>query len=180
MPKLKQFVFFSLITSLITSLFIAYLQAAPIDKFDRLFSSQNERKQLDLLRKNQQHKILNPQNSLASNPNKTIGALEWPEPITLQGYVRRSDGVANTLWINQQAVQENSILDNVQIGQLDQRTYSEKSTNSLSLTIKIPANGKQVSLKVGQTYDPETNEVRELQLVEKAKRLRLKESTEAW
>lgn len=180
MMILKPLTFFSIITSLLASLFTGHAQAAPIDKFDRLFSSQSERNMLDLLRKNQPHKIINSQNSLMSKANKTPNVTDLLEPITLQGYVKRSDRIANTLWINQQAVQENSVLDNVQIGQLNKRAYSEKGTNSLSLAIKIQANGKQVSLKVGQTYYPETDEIRELQLVEKAKRLRLKESALAW
>jgi len=98
----------------------------------------------------------------------------------LQGYVKRSDGTKSTLWINNQPVQEDSMLDNVQIGRLNQRGSSKKAVyvkgGADSLEIKIPANGKHIRLKAGQVYEPETNQIKELKTVEKEKRLNLEET----
>ena len=44
------------------------------------------------------------------------------------------------------------------------------------MDVKIPANGKKIHLKAGQMYEPETNQIIELQVVEKAKRLNLEET----
>ncbi|MDO9282926.1 MAG: hypothetical protein Q7T88_11150 [Methylotenera sp.] len=159
-------------TLLIASFFTS-LQAAPDDDFGRLFSRQNERKNLDFLRKNQKLKVITPQD-LQPDPMVSAAPPELPDPITLQGYVKRSDG-ASTLWINNQAVQEDSAIDNVQIGRLKAQ-QNKAGAGSDSLNVKIPANGKHVRLKAGQVYMPETNQIVELKTVEKAKRLNLEET----
>lgn len=148
----------------------------PNDEIDRLFSSQTERKALDLSRQNQKLTVIKLAKNIA--PETTINSrfFESFEPITLQGYVKRSDRIENTLWINNQTVPEISIVNHLRIGQLKPRKRSDHSTNSLNLIISVPENGKQVRLKVGQTYYPETGEIRELHLVEKANRLRLRTS----
>ena len=163
----------SLFVSLLTGSFMAQSYAASNDDFGRLFSRPNERNNLDDLRKNQKLKIVSPQPEEAI---LDIVPMELPDPITLQGYVKRSDGTKSTLWINHQAVQEDSTVDNVQIGRLNQRGSSKKGAGTDSLDIKIPANGKHIRLKAGQVYEPETNQIKELQVVEKAKRLNLEET----
>ncbi|MGB2832756.1 MAG: hypothetical protein WBC07_07355, partial [Methylotenera sp.] len=90
--------------------------------------------------------------------------------------VKRSDGKGNTLWINNQAVQENSTVDNVKIGKLNQRGFSKKGASTEGVDVKIPVNGKHVRLKAGQMYAPENNKIYEMQLVEKANRLNLEQS----
>lgn len=161
-----------LITLLMATLFTS-AQAAPDDDFGRLFSRQNERKSLDVKRQNQKLKVITPQD-LQLEPVANAAPPELPNPITLQGYVKRSDG-ASTLWINNQAVQEDSAIDNVQIGRL--KGHKNKAgAGSDSLNVKIPASGKQVRLKAGQVYMPETNQIVELKTVEKAKRLNFEET----
>jgi hypothetical protein len=164
--------FICLITLLASTLAIP-LQAAPDDGFGRLFSRPVERKNLDFLRQNQKLKVITPQDI---QPDLLANAAppELPNPITLQGFVKRSDG-ASTLWINNKAVQEDSAIDNVQIGRLNGQ--QNKTGASLdSLNVKIPANGKHIRLKAGQMYIPETNQIRELTTVEKTKRLNLEET----
>ena len=170
------FNFFKLIICLIISLFITPLQAAPNDEIGRLFSSQTERKALDLSRQNQKLTVIKLPKIIA--PETTINSrfLESFEPITLQGYVKRSDHAENTLWINHRTVPEVSIINHIRVGHLQPHKRSDLSNNSLSLIINVPENGKQVRLKVGQTYYPESGEIRELQVVEKINRLRLKTS----
>jgi hypothetical protein len=145
------------------------LEAAAEDDFGRLFSSQAERKQLDILRQNQKLIVVSPQKSTQLEPV----AVELPEPVTMQGYVKRSDG-STTLWINNQAVQENSTQSDVEIGRLHKQKNSAKN-GSDSLNVRIPATGKNVRLKPGQVYEPETNRIVESRLLEKEKQLSLEQ-----
>lgn len=173
---IKLFNFFSLILTLLTSLFSAHLAAAPTDNFGRLFSRPVERNNLDMLRQNQKLKVITAQENLAQETAINAAPLTLAEPVMLQGYVKRGDGTKSTIWINSHAVQEDSEVDNVQIGKLNQQGFSIKGASTEGVDVKIPANGKHIRLKAGQMYAPETNEIRELQLVEKAKRLNLQQT----
>jgi len=142
----------------------------------RLFSKPIERSNLNVIRQNQKLKTtLAPDAQQAAVMTEAV-PIELPDPITLQGYVKRNDGAANTLWINGQAVQENSSVDHVKIGKLNQKGFSNKGASTEGVDVKIPANGKQIRLKAGQMYEPESNKVYEMQVVEKAKRLNLERS----
>lgn len=152
------------------------LQAEPGGNFGRLFSRPAERSNLNILRQNQKLKVVDPQQNSEPEVVEKVAPLVLPDPITLQGYVKRSDGKGNTLWINNQAVQENSTIDSVKIGKLNQQGLSKKGAVIEGVDVSIPANGKQVRLKAGQTYDPETNQKYEQQVVEKAKNLELEQS----
>lgn len=147
----------------------ATVPAAPDDGFGRLFSRPNERNNLDVLRQNQKLNVIAP------DPVETgieAPPVELPAPITLQGYVKRNDGSKSTLWINNQPVQEDSTVDDVKIGQLNKRGTSSQE----GLDVKIPANGRNVRLRAGQVYEPETNQIRELKTIEKEKKLNLEET----
>lgn len=141
------------------------------EDFGRLFSRPQERKNLDYLRKNQPLKTIKPE---AAEMDSMVepAPIVLPEPIKLQGYVKRSDGQKSTLWINDQAVQEDSVVDDVNIGKLTGRGKN----NGEGLDVKIPANGKQLRLKAGQVYEPETNQIKELKTVEKEKQIYLEET----
>jgi len=165
--------FVTCLTVLLASIFAMPLQAAPDDDFGRLFSRPNERKNLDILRQNQKLKVATPQDSLQPESTTDAAPPELPDPITMQGYVKRSDG-SSTLWINNKAVREDSAVDDVQIGRLNKRAGSVAGSDSLN--VNIPATGKHVHLKAGQVYMPETNQIRELKTVEKEKLLNLEET----
>jgi hypothetical protein len=167
---------FSLSISLLTGLFVAQLQAAPNDNFGRLFSRPAERNNLDNLRQNQKLKVISPQDNPQPETTADAAPPALPDPITLQGYVKRGDGTKSTLWINNQAVEEDSMVDNVQIGRLNKRGFSKKGASTEGVDVKIPANGKHIQLKAGQMYDPESNQIIEMHVVEKAKRLNLEET----
>ncbi len=169
MKKLSAYIVF-LLPVFFIGLTSAQLRAAAEDDFGRLFSSAAERKKLDILRKNQKLIDATPQKNTLLQPATD----ELPVPITLQGYVKRSDG-ATTLWINNKTVQENSIQDDVEIGRLNKQNGSIKNSAD-SLNVRIPATGKNVRLKAGQVYDPETNSIVELRLLEKEKQLSLEET----
>ena len=142
----------------------------------RLFSKPNERSNLNVIRQNQKLKTTTATDAQQPAAMTETTPAELPDPITLQGYVKRNDGVANTLWINGQAVQESSSVDHMEIGKLNQKGFSKKGKSTEGVDVKIPANGKQIRLKAGQMYEPENNKIYEMQLVEKAKRLNLERS----
>lgn len=164
----------SLFIGVLISLMTTQVQAESNLEFGRLFSKPNERSNLNILRQNQKLKPIGTPEVQPETP-LTVEATIPTESITLQGYVKRSDG-ANTLWINKQAVQENSTVDNVTIGRLNKRGVSKKGASTEGVDVKIPANSQSIRLKAGQRYEPESNQIVEMQVVEKMKRLRLEET----
>ena len=165
----------SLLAGLLISILTLQVQAEVAGQFGRLFTKPSERTNLNVLRQSQQLKVVTLQDKPDSEDGAEAESAALPNPVTLQGYVKRSDG-ASTLWINKQAVQEDSRVDDVKIGRLNQQGFSKKGTGVEGVDVKIPANGKKIHLKAGQMYEPETNQIIELQVVEKAKRLNLEET----
>ena len=133
-----------------------YLQmSCAAEPIGRLFSSPNERSNLDYLR---QTKKVNVPAVINEAPVERIEQIApapvvLPDAINLQGYVKRNDGKQGTVWINDKAVSENSSNKEVQVGHLN------NSNNQVP--IKLTANGKQLKLKAGQVYTPKTNKIRE-------------------
>lgn len=117
----------------------------------RLFSSPAERSTLDYLRQTKKPNVVIQPEISAQQTVPEVRAL--PSAINMQGYVKRSDGKQGTVWINDQAMQENSGNQDVQVGKLPE--------NGNRIPIKLPANGKHLTLKAGQVYDPENNRVSE-------------------
>jgi hypothetical protein len=159
-----------MLPALALSLCVLSSQAASDDDFGRLFSRPSERKNLDIMRQKQQLKVLTQQD-LQQESSVGDVPVALPEPVTLQGYVKRSDG-STTLWVNGKAVQENSQVDDVEIGHLTRQQAMVKNSSD-SLNVKIPATGKHIRLKAGQTYEPETNQIKELRQLAKEGRLGL-------
>lgn len=125
------------------------LAAEPIG---RLFTSPAERSNLDYLRQTKK-KLITPTIVDAQIDAPEAALILLPEVVNLQGYVKRNDGKQGTVWVNDQALQENSGNKEVQVGKL--------SEGSNRVPIKLSANGKLLNLKAGQVYDPETNRVGE-------------------
>jgi hypothetical protein len=155
--------------------------------FGRLFNAQSERDRLDILRKTQRASPNQTVVRKTINIPSTSLPITLPKPITLQGYVKRNDDGKNTVWINHQPVQENSVVDEVSIGRLSQQQESKNAGVIKSITskktidrlaIKIPANGKHIQLKAGQRYDPETNQIKEVTTIAKEKKLLLEQAYE--
>ncbi len=134
-------------------LFVIVQSASAAEPIGRLFTSPTERSNLDHLRQTQ-NKLIAP-TVATDSPEDTLQAapIVLPSAVNLQGYVKRNDGKQGTVWVNDQAVQENASNQDVQIGRL--------SKNSNRVPIKLSGNGKRLNLKAGQVYDPETNRVRE-------------------
>jgi hypothetical protein len=139
-----------LVMLMLTASIITFAQAA--EPIGRLFTSPNERSNLDYLRqtkKNEPLKVESPALGADAPPSPVI----LPDAVNLQGYVKRNDGKQSTVWVNNQAMTENSRNKDVAVGKL--------AAGSNRVPIKLSANGKRLNLKAGQVYDPESNRVRE-------------------
>lgn len=121
--------------------------------FGRLFTTPTERANLDYLRKTAKPASLSQEPSETNSVSDEPLVTEPPAAVSMQGYVKRSDGKKSTVWINNTPMQESSSNSEVQIGTLN------KANNQVQ--IKVPANNKHLSLKAGQVYDPESNQVLE-------------------
>lgn len=119
------------------------------EPFGRLFTTPAERATLDHLR---QTRKIEPAN--LDHPQEVMEEIPViPPAISVQGYVKRSDGKKGTVWINQKPVQENSSSGELEVGKLPQ--------NGNQVQIKVPGLDKSLNLKAGQVYDPETDSISE-------------------
>lgn len=188
MKKLIQFVviIFSALNLLMLSLLV-FAQDNQNQQLGTLFTDPQLRQQLEFERKNPSFKksMLQTQSTPRINPVQSI-VKPLPAPITLQGYVKRSDG-PNTVWINHKPTEENATIDDVKIGRLSERS-SQKNDSLLGsqqrlqktdqLMIKIPANGKIVQLKAGQRYEPEDNQIKEITTLARENQIQLERTSE--
>ena len=136
---------------LVVGLLLASVALQAAEPVGRLFSSPSERALLNHVR--QTKKEMTPQPVEAAASFEAPEVLELPDAVAVQGYVKRSDGKKGTVWINHQALQENTKNGELTVGALPRK--------SNRVPIKLNASGKQFSLKAGQSYSPETNQVRE-------------------
>ncbi|PPD18871.1 MAG: hypothetical protein CTY27_00575 [Methylotenera sp.] len=142
--------FFALFILLSTQ--IALMQATQAAQpIGRLFSSPAERSTLNYLRQTKKVMMVAPVET--TDQQAESAPVELPDAINVQGYVKRSDGKDGTVWINNQAMQENTGNKDVQVGSLPE--------NGNRVPLKLPANGRRLTLKAGQVYDPQNNRVRE-------------------
>ena len=123
--------------------------ASAADTLGRLFTTPAERASLDAQR--QIRKV--PELVDANKTEETAVAPTLPSTISVQGYVKRSDGKKGTVWINQTPVQEDASTANVEVGKL--------KPDGNQVQLKLPATGKKLSLKAGQVYVPETDNISE-------------------
>ncbi len=122
------------------------------EQIGRLFTSPTERSDLDYLRQTKKNLPIKAEEP-TEVPMAEAVPIVLPEAINMQGYVKRNDGKKGTVWVNNKALQENTGNHDVQVGSLP--------TNGNRVPIKLPANGKYLTLKAGQVYDPENNRVHE-------------------
>ena len=137
----------------------AQLMLAPLsmaaEPIGRLFSSAVERNNLDYLRQTKKIVVPTVVNEAPIERAEPVPII-LPDAINMQGYVKRNDGKQGTVWINDNAIQENAGNKEVQVGSL-----ANIGNNSNRIPIKLPANGKRLTLKAGQVYMPQTNKIRE-------------------
>ena len=125
------------------------------ESFGRLFTTPAERANLDYLRKiTKDVSAKEKQEQVNVMPIETVEdkAPELPAPISMQGFVKRSDGKKGTVWINHQAILESSRHENLSIGKL--------SNDKSEVEIKL-SNGQHFPLKAGQVYEVTSNKRQE-------------------
>ena len=118
----------------------------------RLFTTPAERSNLDYLRQTKKNLPIKAEMPAEVSMAEAL-PIVLPDAINMQGYVKRNDGKKGTVWVNNKAMQEGSGNKDVQVGKLP--------TDGNRVPIRLPANGKNLTLKAGQVYDPENNRVRE-------------------
>lgn len=118
--------------------------AAEQSALGRLFLTPAERSALDIIRQNSRppEKVVT---SASIDEDEGTNTPPAPPIVTIQGYVKRSDG-KGTVWVNGQPMQEKSTSSNIEVGRL------QRNTNDVQ--IKLPSAGQTVKLKAGQSYDP--------------------------
>jgi hypothetical protein len=123
----------------------------------RLFTRPVEREKLDAMRQDASVLALQAK-EVQTGQEAEEPSITLPAEISMQGYVKRNDGKKSTVWINHQALQENNLTQDVQVG-----TITAKSEQgSPALLLKLPSNGHTFKLKAGQSYLPDENRVIEL------------------
>jgi len=118
----------------------------------RLFTTPAQRESLDHLRK------ITPRmdaTTAAQLDESTAEALEpvLPSAISVEGYVKRSDGKKGTVWVNNMPIQENTTTNKLHVGNL-------RKGNQVQ--IRVQSMDKSLNLKAGQVYIPETNSISEI------------------
>jgi hypothetical protein len=139
-PVIKLLILVCLITSATTN---------AADNIGRLFTTPAERANLNYMRQTSRLQSQEQADGMEKAAPPVI-----PSEISMQGYVKRSDGKKGTVWINNQPMQENTSNSEVTVGKM------HGDNNQVPLT--LPANGKNLSLKAGQVYKPETDSVTEV------------------
>lgn len=120
------------------------------DRLGRLFLTPAERANLDYVRQTSK-----PPDRIIRNEATEAADVELAPPppastVTVQGYVKRSDG-KGTVWVNRQPLRETSSQGDIGVGRLG-------GTDG-RVRLKLSGTGKEVRLKAGQTYDPMTGAV---------------------
>ena len=133
-------------------------EAFAVDGLGRLFTTPEERASLDYLRQTTKVEALNT-DPATTTQLATPAPPVVPESISVQGYVKRSDGKKGTVWINHKPMQESSSNSDVEVGKLT------KDGNQIPL--KLPANGKNFNLKAGQVYSTENGSIGETNTLSK-------------
>lgn len=125
------------------------------EKLGRLFTTPQERNALERLRHQRPVEIVQPEIKIREKPEAEKE--EQPEigGITVKGLVYRKNG-KSTAWINNSNTYEGSPEN--QYIQID-----AKNIDPDNVVIEIPLNEKKVKLKTGETYNPEADQVHDLE-----------------
>lgn len=140
----------AMIIALSLQLLLTKVVLADEPAIGRLFSTPEQRKALNHLREIKKNQPQEPETIVEATVIERK-PVSLPDHIHVQGYVKRTDGKLGTVWVNDEMVQETSRNKGVQIGRIPK--------NSNRVPIRIPANGRRLSLKAGQEYDPAKNQI---------------------
>lgn len=130
-------------------------QTAATEYLGRLFTTPQERSNLERLRNQQPVEVKEPEIIVKEIPKEK----EQQQPdiggITVNGLVYRKHG-KSTAWINNNNTYDGN-LENQYI-QIDARDIDPDK-----VVIEIPWSDKEVELKTGETYDPKAGQVHDLE-----------------
>ncbi|CAG0987574.1 hypothetical protein MTYP_02100 [Methylophilaceae bacterium] len=129
---------------------LIFQHAIAAEGLGRLFTTPAERANLDQLRKTSKA----PTTEQETEAEASMVPPNLPSSVSVQGYVKRSDGKKSTVWVNHVPVQENSEAGSVVVGNVPR--------NGNQVPLRIPATGKNLKLKAGQEYVLETDSVSEI------------------
>ena len=119
------------------------------DTLGRLFTTPSERASLDV-----QRQLRKVQELDAIKPEEVEAAPKPQSAVSVQGYVKRSDGKKGTVWVNRMPMQEDTSTTDMEVGKL--------KGDSNQVQLKLPSTGKKLKLKAGQVYTPETDSISEV------------------
>ncbi len=119
------------------------------ESLGRLFTTPLERSNLEKLRQSQRGQLLEQASQPEAADNMPAPVPLPPSDLSVQGYVKRSDGGKGTVWINHQPLQEGSNNGQVQVGTVNQQ----------GVPLTVHENGQHVRLKAGQVFNPETGQI---------------------
>ncbi|HEY3301514.1 MAG TPA: hypothetical protein VGJ90_12135 [Methylophilaceae bacterium] len=139
----------------ICCLFLSSLALAQ-DGLGRLFTTPAERANLDYLRSTTKDvSIKEKQDSVSAPPAEMVEepVAQPSARISMQGFVKRSDGKKGTVWINHQPILENTRQDNLSVGKL------ARDKNEVEIGLK---SGQHFALKAGQVYEITSNKRQEI------------------
>lgn len=135
---------------LLLSLLLSVHASVAADSLGRLFTTPAERESLDRLRQSQRGQLLEQQPTPETLVDDEQARMPLtPQEVSVQGYIQRSDGGKGTVWINRQPLQEGSNNGQVQVGKVNQQ----------GIPLTIHESGRQVRLKAGQIFNPDTGEI---------------------
>lgn len=123
----------------------------------RLFFTPAERARLNELRANAKTVELVDQ----TNP-EAVEVAAPPSDVSVQGYVKRSDGKKSTVWVNGQPVQEGSRAGGVDVGKLQ--------GGSSQVPLTLPGSGRSLKLKAGQIYNPASDQISDIKATKNPQR----------
>jgi len=128
-----------LLISLVLVLQVLNIQmTSAAEEVGRLFSTPDQRRSLDALRESRKNQPVVEAETIVRPHVIERKPVILPDAVNVQGYVKRSDGKKGTVWVNGQAIQEQSRNKDVQVGKLPK--------HGKQVPIKIPANGKRLSV----------------------------------
>lgn len=138
---------------------ITVFAASDQPNFGRLFTSPVERERLDLARKNASVSALQAQEKKSALEEAEVEEL-LPEKVTMQGFVKRSDGKKSTFWLNNSPMQENTSNADIHAGSFNKNKISSEN----QINLKLNKSGQTFSLKPGQMYLPSEGRVMDLEI----------------
>lgn len=124
------------------------------EDFGRLFTTPKQRQQLDEIRKARTNIVIEIKDEELAIDQDTIIEVSNTEELQVKGLVYRSDG-KNTAWINDTNSYEGNMVS-------DYFGVDSSQIEENEITIEMPLNQRSIKMKVGQSYDPALEQIRDI------------------